>query len=95
MLPYKISDLRVYRLYFINFNKNIRKKKFSKFKKIELWSSVKGSRPLLPQNCIHFARYITQGLSKNIVRFIYISKKKFFFPLLTVDLKTQNKYTKM
>jgi len=52
----------------------ISKKNFQNFQKIELWSPVKGSRPLLPPKL--FARYITQALSKNIFRFINISKEK-------------------
>ena len=88
MLPYKFTDLMAYSFGFYSISKKISKKKiFSQnFQKIELWSPVKGFRPLLPPNCLHFARYITQVLSKNIIRFINISKKKFFF-LLTVDLK--------
>jgi hypothetical protein len=61
MLPYKISDLGSTRLFIIQFQK----KKFSKF------SKNRTLEPCTPPKCMHIARNITQGLSKNKVRFIY------------------------
>ena len=95
----KVLDLLCYHLKFqtkwsnrlvsIQLQKKICKKKiFLNFQKIELWTFVKGSRPLLPPNWIHFARYITQGLFKNTVNFNLSKKKKFFsyWQLIFIEL---------
>jgi hypothetical protein len=82
MQLYKISDLRVNSFGFYM----IWKKNFKIFKKSNFGALLKALESYYPPNCIHFARYITQGLSNNTVRFIHISKKKNFFSLLTIDL---------
>jgi hypothetical protein len=73
MLPYKVSDLIIYSFGFYTISKKFPKKNFQKKSNFEKssWSFL---------NPYILAPFITQRLSKNSIKNINISKKKFFFP---------------